>query len=170
MGKDREAGRVGSGQTFGQQSRVGSGQRFAGSGPRKVTGVVDNSDYIDGHDIIDDYDMDYHDGHNNIIIDDHDIDGHDIIDDHDIDGYDIGNHSINVYSRIFVSESLEHSFLEAVSMATFKLCIAATLLRRLLYIMFAEIGREKLRPRWRRDCLNVSDNNSCLDEVSYRDP
>ena len=29
--------RVGSGQTFCQQSRVGSGQRFAGSGPRKVT-------------------------------------------------------------------------------------------------------------------------------------
>ena len=107
--------------------------------------------------------------HNNIIIDDHDIDGPDIIDDHDIDGYDTGNHSINVYYRIFVSESHEYSFLEAVSMATFKLCIAATLLRRLLYIMFAEIGREKLRPRWRRDCLSVSDNNSCLNEVSHRD-
>ena len=37
MGKDRAAGRVGSGQTFGQQSRVGSGQRYAGSGPKKVT-------------------------------------------------------------------------------------------------------------------------------------
>ena len=30
-------GRVGSGQTFCQQSRVGLSQRFAGSGPRKVT-------------------------------------------------------------------------------------------------------------------------------------
>ena len=42
MGKGRAAGRVGSGQTFCQQSRVGSGQvgstfRRVGSGPRKVT-------------------------------------------------------------------------------------------------------------------------------------
>ena len=37
MGKDR-ATRVGSGQTFGRQSRGdGSGQRFAGSGPKKLT-------------------------------------------------------------------------------------------------------------------------------------
>ena len=39
-GKGRAAGRVGSDFLSSIASRVGSGQRFAGSGPRKVTGAI----------------------------------------------------------------------------------------------------------------------------------
>ena len=40
MGEGRAAGRVGSDFLSAIKGRVGSGQRFAGSGPRKVTRVT----------------------------------------------------------------------------------------------------------------------------------
>ena len=43
MGENRAAGRVLSGQTFGQQSRVVSGQRFVGSGRVQEKWPMDNS-------------------------------------------------------------------------------------------------------------------------------
>ena len=43
LGKERVAGRVGSGQTFCRQLRVRSGQRLAGSGRVQEKWPVDNS-------------------------------------------------------------------------------------------------------------------------------